>query len=368
MKRPFLRLGAGAEPPQEIELDAGATTIGRSPANTVMIDDPSISGTHCEILREGEAITVKDLGSTNGTFIDGRRIGASRLEPGQRLRLGTVELTCEAGDSAPAWGAAPPPSGDAPPIARPMNVPGPVRVAPPASRPAVGSASQPGSFFGRLPGALAYPFSLNGILVLVVGSVVYTGADFISRFSFLISAGATGYLFAYMQKIISSSAQGERELPDWPELGEWWGDILRPFFLLCWTCLCCFGPAWALYTFGDRGNPLVMGGAMALLLGGGLYFPMALLVVGTTDNFLGLHPLVVVPSILRVIGPYLVVCLILAVLLGVRIGGGVLAISVRRWVWPAVVLEFVSLYLLCVEMRILGLLYYTNRERLNWFS
>ena len=73
-------------------LNGGKTTIGRDPDSTLAIDDNSISQHHCEIVSRNGEVVVKDLGSTNGTFVDGERIVETTLRPSQRLRVGDVEF------------------------------------------------------------------------------------------------------------------------------------------------------------------------------------------------------------------------------------------------------------------------------------
>ena len=87
------------------ELNVNWTTIGRAEGNTFQIVAPSVSGRHCEILLRGHEIIVRDLKSTNGTFIKGERITEAILKPGQTLRLGDVDLRLEASSPAPASGA-----------------------------------------------------------------------------------------------------------------------------------------------------------------------------------------------------------------------------------------------------------------------
>ena len=82
-------------PAESYELKTDRTTIGRSDTNSFQIPDGSVSGTHCEILLQNEEILVKDLGSTNGSFVDGSRIKESKLSHGQILKLGEVELRLE---------------------------------------------------------------------------------------------------------------------------------------------------------------------------------------------------------------------------------------------------------------------------------
>lgn len=83
------------------ELKVDKTTIGRLDDNTFQIPDASVSSHHCEILLRGSDVVVKDLNSTNGTFINGIQIaGESELKSGQTLRLGQVELRLENGSPA----------------------------------------------------------------------------------------------------------------------------------------------------------------------------------------------------------------------------------------------------------------------------
>ncbi|MBX3743924.1 MAG: FHA domain-containing protein [Verrucomicrobiae bacterium] len=74
------------------ELKVERTTVGRVEDNTFQIAEPSVSSHHCEILLKGNEVVIKDLNSTNGTFINGERIAEAALKPGQTLRLGQIEL------------------------------------------------------------------------------------------------------------------------------------------------------------------------------------------------------------------------------------------------------------------------------------
>jgi uncharacterized protein involved in exopolysaccharide biosynthesis/Mrp family chromosome partitioning ATPase len=83
-----------------ISLNGTKTTVGRLPENLVAIDEGSVSLHHCEIYsRNGETI-VKDLGSTNGTFVDGERIVEMPIKVGQTLRFGNLEFRVESKESA----------------------------------------------------------------------------------------------------------------------------------------------------------------------------------------------------------------------------------------------------------------------------
>jgi FHA domain len=77
------------------ELKADKTTIGRVEDNTFQVAEPSVSSHHCEILLRGKDVVVRDLNSTNGTFINGEKVAESAIKPGQILRLGQIEMRLE---------------------------------------------------------------------------------------------------------------------------------------------------------------------------------------------------------------------------------------------------------------------------------
>jgi len=83
------------------ELKVDKTTIGRVEDNLFQIAEPSVSSHHCEVLLRGNEVVIKDLNSTNGTFIDDEKISESVLKPGHTLRLGQIELRLEDGAAAP---------------------------------------------------------------------------------------------------------------------------------------------------------------------------------------------------------------------------------------------------------------------------
>jgi CheY-like chemotaxis protein len=89
-------------------------TIGRSADNAFQIVDTSVSGQHCEVRLHGNELDVRDLRSTNGTFIEGQSVTEAVLRSGQTLRLGEVELRLEI--TTPALSTAFPSTAPAPAI------------------------------------------------------------------------------------------------------------------------------------------------------------------------------------------------------------------------------------------------------------
>ncbi len=77
----------------DIVLDAGIVTVGRSGDNDVVLTAPEISRFHARIEAAGAGWRVVDLGSTNGTWVNGRRIHESPLNPGDELAFDGVRFT-----------------------------------------------------------------------------------------------------------------------------------------------------------------------------------------------------------------------------------------------------------------------------------
>ena len=70
-------------------------TIGRARGVDFVLDAPLVSRVHCRITAGDEKLEVEDLSSTNGTFVNGRRIAKGNAAEGDRLRVGRVELMIE---------------------------------------------------------------------------------------------------------------------------------------------------------------------------------------------------------------------------------------------------------------------------------
>lgn len=74
-------------------LDADVTTVGRHPDADIFLDDVTVSRRHSEFLREGSRFQIKDLGSLNGTYLDGNRIDIATLDEGSEVQIGKFRLT-----------------------------------------------------------------------------------------------------------------------------------------------------------------------------------------------------------------------------------------------------------------------------------
>lgn len=77
---------------QHVHLQKERTTVGRRHHNDIALADLSVSGMHCVFEMAGADVWVKDLGSTNGTFVNGRRVERQRLADGDRLSVGVYRV------------------------------------------------------------------------------------------------------------------------------------------------------------------------------------------------------------------------------------------------------------------------------------
>ena len=73
----------------------GWVMIGRSPASDIVLSDSFVSSTHARLVPRGQLYFVEDLGSTNGTFVDGREVKEAQLKPDSRLRIGETTFRYE---------------------------------------------------------------------------------------------------------------------------------------------------------------------------------------------------------------------------------------------------------------------------------
>lgn len=93
MARVCIQTDIGKEDPRELLW--GISRVGRSSDNEVVIEHASISSHHCEIELSLNSLVLRDLNSTNGTFVREQRVQEVRLEPNELFRLGQVWLKAE---------------------------------------------------------------------------------------------------------------------------------------------------------------------------------------------------------------------------------------------------------------------------------
>jgi hypothetical protein len=88
----WLSAAPGSSGPERFALDGVSVRIGRATDNDLVLSDERLSRHHAELRRAGGRWTLVDLGSRNGTYVNGRRAGEIALADGDRIRVGSVEL------------------------------------------------------------------------------------------------------------------------------------------------------------------------------------------------------------------------------------------------------------------------------------
>ncbi len=102
---PKLLLKFNAAVIKEIPFDKGSIAVGRKPDNDVVIDNPAISGHHCRISVQGDTYFVEDLESTNGTYVNEKRIKKAGVHNNDVIGVAKHALVFI--EDAPAPAAAP---------------------------------------------------------------------------------------------------------------------------------------------------------------------------------------------------------------------------------------------------------------------
>jgi pSer/pThr/pTyr-binding forkhead associated (FHA) protein len=433
----LLRITSGDSAGASFAIGAGSHRVGRADGNHLRLPDGSVSSSHCEVALDPSGnLFVRDLGSTNGTYIENQRVREALVLPGQRLRLGSLELVFEnslaAASHAPAVAMPasvnlpPPPVPGAPPAVRVSAAPHSNSAPPPppaetgetatfvadacVNHPSVsaiavckkcgtracndctkkqkvgrkvmhfcprcgGACTDLGEVakaaavdatrtktFGQAVGrAFGYPFRGNGIIILICGTIFFGFIDFfrLGLLSWSMRVLLWGYLFAFMQRIVVTSAQGEDDPPEFPEISDYHEDVVVPFRQLFLTLALSVAPAIAAFVYLGS-----LAGQFALILGA-LYFPMALLGVAMSDSYGALNPVFVLSSVVKCFGQYLAACFVFSGLMFLYYQVEFDS-EIDIPIFGFFIFWFVFLVFLMIGMRILGMLYYLNKKKLGW--
>jgi pSer/pThr/pTyr-binding forkhead associated (FHA) protein len=102
-----LQVVKGRSAVNTLRLMEGVNSVGRHDDCLIRIRSSQVSRRHCEIVPEGDALIVRDLGSSNGTYVNGKRVlGKQALQPGDVLTIGGVTLRVDLLSGAAGTGAA----------------------------------------------------------------------------------------------------------------------------------------------------------------------------------------------------------------------------------------------------------------------
>ena len=90
--QPLLVVIRGTNAGSRFAVDQEVTTIGRHPESTVFLDDVTVSRRHAEVRRESDRYLLSDVGSLNGTYVNGDRVDVHELAEGDQMQVGKYRL------------------------------------------------------------------------------------------------------------------------------------------------------------------------------------------------------------------------------------------------------------------------------------
>jgi hypothetical protein len=95
--RAFLLVHTDGAPRVRFDLGGAVISIGRASDNDVIVDDPEVSRHHCQLKLQHGAYSLADLGSRNGSWINGQPVSEVALGPGDVIRIGSTEIEFQVG-------------------------------------------------------------------------------------------------------------------------------------------------------------------------------------------------------------------------------------------------------------------------------
>lgn len=108
---PTLVVVEGRRAGQRVAVPSGETTLGRDELSELVLDDEGVSRHHALLIRAADTVTIQDVGSTNGTWVNGQQVRDAReLHPGDRVQLGVAVFAFEAAHADPPTPPSPPPA------------------------------------------------------------------------------------------------------------------------------------------------------------------------------------------------------------------------------------------------------------------
>jgi len=256
----------------------------------------------------------------------------------------------------------------------------PMAIAPEAEEPPLRKLPKPEvipDFWKLLPGVLTYPIKDNGGIALIVGVIFFSVARlciFAVAFfpliggiiAIVIMVVVFGLFVGYLMSIMETSSRGEAEAPDWPDLSDYQEDALKPFLFMLALIAICFGPHIAYVNLAENSNAYL---AFAIMAAGIFYMPMGILCIALLNDIGALNPILVIRAICAVFGKYLVAWVLSALCFGAYVLMGTLVDTFLPIPIIGSALQLaITFYFGFAAARVMGLLYYTSRDKLDWIA
>ena len=89
---PKIAITLDGELTKQVSLTKNRTTLGRRPNNDVVLEDLAVSGRHACLIQQGQQVTIEDLDSTNGTYVNGRSVKKQLLQENDAIEIGHFKI------------------------------------------------------------------------------------------------------------------------------------------------------------------------------------------------------------------------------------------------------------------------------------
>ena len=99
VKQPHLVVLKGPNPGVRFLLGAESVVIGRDPDSDIFLNDVTVSRQHANIERKAGKLTIRDVGSLNGTYVNGKRVDAAELSDGDEVQIGKYKMVLFLGNT-----------------------------------------------------------------------------------------------------------------------------------------------------------------------------------------------------------------------------------------------------------------------------
>lgn len=318
----------------------------------------------------GRTVTCKQCGKplTLGGVAKGSAIIAAALDA-ERERHGPLPLSKPGDPPIAIESPAPPPP---PPVSR-RDAQAHAAVLTQARRSEVFAQRRAAGFWSDAGRALAYARTLDAIIKTLVFTLVLTFADFI-RFIPILGLiawiAATGVVWSFYFNVVLNSAGGDDELPAADAWEGFWESGVKPFLKITLISVVLFGPAFFALGYAQP-MPLVI--ALAAL--GAFLWPVTILLVSIGGGALAFRVDLAVRTAISAIGPYILICGLLAVALVLQF----LAMGYGLGALPEPILDFADnpiawslvtnlskVYFMIATMKVIGLFYRHFSDRFPW--
>ncbi len=211
-----------------------------------------------------------------------------------------------------------------------------------------------------------YPFRGNGKYILIIGAILSVVSDIVSfapTLGFMAGIILSGYFCAVYFDIINSSAVGDEEAPDFPEITSFVEDVMEPLLHVVAVAIASFAP-WVAYLLliDDPLNNLPA--YYGLLAFGIIYFPMAMLAVVILGSLVGLSPHIVIPAIFRGGFTYWIAVMLLALLYAIQLFTSTLLDG--HFIAGTLSMALIGMFTLMANGRMLGIFYRKREDQLDW--